>query len=128
MPHDHYTVTTHKPYDDVLAELHAAIAEHNFRITAHSRVGKVIREREGIAFPEYDTVQFCNLTQAKEMLELSPHAVRYMPCNIVLYQYDGAVVLSTALLPENHADPALNDVARRINQSLRHIIDFAAEE
>ena len=63
-----YQAETNKPYDDVLAELEIAISEHNFRITGHSRVGKVIRERGTQNFPEYDTVQFCNLTHAKTLL------------------------------------------------------------
>lgn len=41
----YYQAETQKPYDDVLAELEIAIAEHNFRITGHSQVGKVIRDR-----------------------------------------------------------------------------------
>ncbi|WP_411727150.1 hypothetical protein [Methyloglobulus sp.] len=68
----YYQVETRKPYDDVLAELEVAIAENNFRITGHSRVGKVIRDRGTKNFPEYDTIQFCNLTEAKTILLMSP--------------------------------------------------------
>ncbi|GFO71566.1 hypothetical protein BJAS_P1176 [Bathymodiolus japonicus methanotrophic gill symbiont] len=64
----YYQADTEKPYADVLAELEIAISEHNFRITGHSRVGKVIRERGTKDFPEYDTLQFCNLTHAKTLL------------------------------------------------------------
>ena len=85
----YYQATTLKPYDEVLAELEIAIAEHNFRITGHSRVGKVIRNRGTKNFPEYDTIQFCNLTHAKTLLQLSPHAVSYMPCNVVTYDFKG---------------------------------------
>ena len=41
----YYQARTTKPYEDVLAELQVAISEYNFRITGHSQVGKVIRER-----------------------------------------------------------------------------------
>jgi len=61
----YYQVKTGKSYDDVLAELQIAIAENNFRITGHSRVGQVIRERGAKDFPDYDTIQFCNLTYAR---------------------------------------------------------------
>jgi uncharacterized protein (DUF302 family) len=63
----YYQAETNKPYADVLAELEIAISEQNFRITGHSRVGKVIRDRGSKDFPEYDTLQFCNLTHAKTM-------------------------------------------------------------
>ncbi|MGR8933433.1 MAG: DUF302 domain-containing protein [Gammaproteobacteria bacterium] len=124
----YYQVSTAKPYDDVIAELEAAIAENNFRITGHSRVGKVIRERENIDFPDYDTVQFCNLTLAKKILLMSPQAIRFMPCNVVTYAADGKVVISTHLLPEDSGNAELDVFAVQMNRILKTIVDFAAEE
>ncbi len=124
----YYQAESKKPYDDILAELEIAIAEHNFRITGHSRVGKVIRGRGTKDFPEYDTVQFCNLTHAKTLLQLSPHAVSYMPCNVVIYQFKGKTIIKTHLLPVNTENKKLNNFSKKINNKLRQIVDFAAEE
>lgn len=124
---DYYQVETQKPYDEVLSELQVAIAEHNFRITGHSRVGKVIRERGAEQFPEYDTVQFCNLTLAKTMLEITPHAIGYMPCNVVTYQFAGKTRIKTHLLPEDTDNPDFNQFAREMNPKLKQIVDFAAQ-
>jgi uncharacterized protein (DUF302 family) len=124
----YYQVETSKPYDEVLAELEVAIAEHNFRITGHSRVGKVIRDRGAKDFPEYDTVQFCNLTLAKTVLEITPHAIGYMPCNVVTYQFQGKTIIKTHLLPEDTDNPELNKFAVEMNPQLKQIVDFAAEQ
>ncbi|ATG89269.1 DUF302 domain-containing protein [Methylomonas koyamae] len=124
----YYQVETGKPYDEVLAELQVAIAEHNFRITGHSRIGKVIRERGAENFPEYDTVQFCNLTLAKTVLEITPHAIAYMPCNVVTYQFQGKTIVRTHLLPDDTDNPALNQFAAEMNPQLKQIVDFAAEQ
>lgn len=123
----YYQVETVKAYDEVLAELEVAIAEHNFRITGHSRVGKVIRERGAKDFPEYDTIQFCNLTLAKTVLEITPHAIGYMPCNIVTYQFAGKIIIKTHLLPEDTDNSALNKFAAEMNPQLKQIVDFAAK-
>lgn len=123
----YYQAETDKPYLDVLAELEIAISENNFRITGHSRVGKVIRERGTQNFPEYDTLQFCNLTYAKTLLQLSPHAVRFMPCNIVTYQYQGKTIVRTQLIPENTDNLALNIFAEKMNHILKDIVDFTVE-
>jgi hypothetical protein len=72
----YYQVETGKPYDEVLAELEVAISENNFRITGDSRVGKVIRERGTLNFPEYDTLQFCNLTDFDVAGRYPPYAVQ----------------------------------------------------
>lgn len=123
----YYQVETDKSYDDVLAELKVAIAENNFRITAHSRIGKVIRDRGTENFPEYDTIQFCNLTHAKTLLTLSPHSVRHMPCNIVIYQFDSKTIVNTHLLPTDTGNPELNAFSTKMNKILKAIVDFAIE-
>jgi len=113
-----YQAETEKPYADVLAELEIAISENNFRITGHSRVGKVIRDRGTKNFPDYDTVQFCNLTHAKTLLLMSPHAVRFMPCNVVTYQYKGKTIVRTHLMPIDSDNPELNAFFERMNNIL----------
>lgn len=124
----YYQAKTQKPYDDVLAELEIAIAEHNFRITGHSRIGKVIRDRGTKNFPEYDTIQFCNLTHAKTLLLMSPHAVSYMPCNIVTYAFDNGTIVKTHLLPTDTENDDLNQFAEKMNKVLKQIVNFAVEE
>ena len=124
----HYQAETRKPYADVLAELELAITEQNFRITGHNKIGSVIREREGKPYPDYDSFQFCNLTTAREILDLSPAAVTWMPCNITVRQEGNRVIVTTTLLPTNAGDARLNALAARINQQLKQIIDFAVEQ
>ncbi|CCE23575.1 MULTISPECIES: DUF302 domain-containing protein [Methylotuvimicrobium] len=125
---EYYRVETQKPYDDVLAEIKIAIAEHNLRITAHSRIGKVIRDRGTANFPDYDTIQFCNLTHAETLLTLSPHSVSHMPCNVVLYAFEGKTIVSTHLLPTDTGNPELDAFSVKMNGMLKLIVDFAVEE
>jgi uncharacterized protein (DUF302 family) len=124
----YYQVETLKPYNDVLSELELAISDNNFRITGHSRVGKVIRERGAKDFPEYDTIQFCNLTHAKTILLISPEAIRHMPCNVVTYQNQGKTIVRTHLLPTDTDNEELNRFSARMNEQLKQIVDFAVDE
>ena len=123
----YYQAATTKPYADVLAELELAITERNFRITGHNKIGSVIREREGIPFPDYDTFQFCNLALARQMLEISPESVIHMPCNVAVRFDGGRVHIATHLLPTDSSDPKMNDFAKGMNEKLKEIVDFAAE-
>jgi uncharacterized protein (DUF302 family) len=127
-PERWYQAETVKPYEDVLAELELAITENNFRITGHNHIGSVIRQRDNIAFPDYDTIQFCNLTLARQMLEMSPAAVAYMPCNIAVRSEKGKVVIVTHLLPNDGPDEKLNAFFSEMNGKLKKIVDFAAEK
>ncbi|MEY4195847.1 MAG: hypothetical protein RLZZ226_2215 [Pseudomonadota bacterium] len=123
----YYQAETGKAYADVLSELELAITEHNFRITGHNKIGSVIREREGKPYPDYDSFQFCNLTTAREILDLAPAAVIWMPCNITVRQAGSQVIVTTLLLPTDSTDARLNALATRINQQLKQIVDFAVE-
>lgn len=124
----YYQVETQKPYDDVLAELEIALAEHNFRITGHSRIGKVIRDRGTKNFADFDTIQFCNLTRAETILQMSPQAVSYMPCNVVIYDFEGKTIVKTHLLPTDTENSELNKFSEEMNIILIKIVDFSVEE
>jgi Uncharacterized conserved protein len=123
-----YQVETVKPYDDVLTELQLAIAENNFRITGHSRVGKVIRERGAKDFPDYDTIQFCNLTYAKTILDINPKAIRFMPCNVITYKNQGKTSVRINLLPTKTDNKQFDRFAVDINKILKDIVDFSVEQ
>jgi uncharacterized protein (DUF302 family) len=120
--------TRTKSYQDVMAELEIAITERNFRITGHNKIGSVIRERDGGTFPDYDTFQFCNLTEARVMLEMSPETVAWMPCNIAIRQEKERVVVTTHLLPTDSHNPKLRQFALTMNQKLRDIVNFSIED
>ncbi|MGZ8188175.1 MAG: DUF302 domain-containing protein [Methylosarcina sp.] len=123
----YYQVETLKPYDDVLSELELAISENNFRVTGHSRVGKVIRERGAKDFPDYDTIQFCNLTYARTILSIAPETIRYMPCNVVMYQDRDKTIVRTHLLPTHTDNEELNRFSEQMNRILKKMLDFAVE-
>lgn len=59
---------------------------------------------------------------------MSPHAVSYMPCNIVTYEFEGKTIVKTHLLPTDTDNKALNDFSKKMNKMLKHIVDFAVEE
>lgn len=119
--------TTQKSYPDVLAELELAITERNFRLTGHNQIGKAIREREHIAFPDYDTFQFCNLSEARRLLEQSPAAINWMPCQIAVRTEGGRIIVTTPLLPVGTENPTLNAFSEQMNQTLRDIVDFSVD-
>ncbi len=124
----YYQVVTEKPYDEVLAELESAIVDNNFRITGHGRVGKVIRDRGERDFPDYDTIQFCNLSYAKALLQLAPEAIRHMPCTVIMYKNKANTIVATRLLPTDTGNKDLNQRSFKINEILKQIIDLAVEE
>jgi uncharacterized protein (DUF302 family) len=120
--------STTKPFKTVVDEVDFAIAEHNFRITGRNTVGSAIRERGHTNFPEVEILSFCNLENARKFIELDNHYAGQMPCRIAIYQAEGKVWVSAPLLPEKHADPRLDPLAKALNKEIRDIVEFAVEQ
>lgn len=121
----YYQAESTKPFQDVVDDLKLAISEKNFRLTGHNQLGKAIRERDGEPFPDYDVLQFCSLSYAKEFLKIDPDAIRYMPCTVAVYSRGGKVAVVAHTLPTDSANPRLNQFGEKMNGILKEIIDYA---
>ncbi len=126
-----YTIiraVTDKSYEDVTDELEFAITERNFRITGKNIIGKAIRKRGHDDFPNVDVVHFCNVENAREVLEHDINFVSQMPCRMTIHEEQDKVVLQLILVPEQHPDPAVRDFSIRMNKTLKEILAFVLED
>lgn len=120
--------TLDKPFDDVIFELNFAITERNFRITGRNTIGEGLRRRGYDDFPDIEVIHFCSLEVAREVLLLDPGFVAQMPCRIAVHEQDGHTVVSLITLPEDHPDPRVNEFAKRMNETLKAIVEFTLED
>lgn len=119
---------TEKTFSDVIQELDFSITEKNFRITGRNTVGKGMRKRGFENYPEIEVIHFCSLDIAREVLDIDPGFVAQMPCRVTVHEQDDAVIISLILLPTNHKDPRVNEFSRKMNKTLREIVDYVLEE
>lgn len=123
-----YERTTGKPVAEAVDDVEFAITERNFRITGQLHVGRGIRERDGIEFPDHEVLLFCNLGLARQMLELDPGYINHCPGRVAVRAEGGVTRISAPLLPlEPGANPALAALVARINGLLREIVDYGTE-
>jgi uncharacterized protein (DUF302 family) len=123
-----YERTTRKPVQEVVEDVEFAISERNFRVTSQLHVGRGIRERDNIEFPDYEVILFCNLGLARRMLELDPGYINYCPGRITVRRGGDTTHIATPLLPEHAGqDTALAALVRDTNTQLRAIVDFGTE-
>ena len=62
------------------------------------------------------------------MLQISPHAIEYMPCNVLVYSHNGKTLVKTHLLPVATDNDQLNAFSKSMNEKLKLIVDFAVED
>lgn len=119
---------TDKSFEDVVQELEFAITEQNFRITGRNTVGKGLRDRGYQDYPDIEVIHFCSLDIAKEVLDIDPGYVAQMPCRLTVHEENDQVVVSLIKLPIDHADPRVNEFAKKMNLLLHEIVSFALED
>ena len=123
-----YERTSPYSFEDTLLNLDIAISEQNYRIIHRSHIGQAVRDRGDDDFPLATITNFCNITYAKEMMQINPQLINEMPCFISVRQSgsDG-VVVSTKLMDEDVADTKQSEFAKKINLNLKTIIGATIE-
>jgi len=113
------------PFEWIIEDLELAISERNFRITGRNSLGRGLRERGHAGYPDFEIIHFCNLENARTVLDLDPGFVAQMPCRVAVHTEGEGVVVSMLLLPEQHGDARVVAFARHMNTQLCAIQDYA---
>jgi uncharacterized protein (DUF302 family) len=114
-------------FEDTILNLDIAISEYNYRIIHRSHIGQAVRDRGDLDFPLSTITSFCNITYAKEMMQINPVLINDMPCNIGVREDADKVIVGTKLMQEVVDDPAQQAFAEKINANLKGIIGATIE-
>ncbi|NOQ93106.1 MAG: DUF302 domain-containing protein [Methylophaga sp.] len=114
-------------FEDTLQNLDIAISEHNYRIIHRSNIGQAIRDRGDKDYPLSTVISFCNITYAKEMMEINSDLINDMPCIVTVREETEHVIVGTKLMRFNTENEAQNNFAIRINNNLKSIIEATVE-
>jgi len=126
-PNRIYQQLSHDNYEDTLQNLDIAISEHNYRIIHRSNIGQAIRDRGDKDYPLSTVISFCNITYAKEMMDINSDLINDMPCIVTVREEVEGVIVGTKLMKINPDEPLQNDFAKRINKNLKSIIEATVE-
>jgi uncharacterized protein (DUF302 family) len=115
-------------YEETLLNLDVAISEYNYRIIHRSHIGQAVRDRGDTHYPLSTITSFCNITYAKEMLEINPELINDMPCIAAVRETnDDTVIVSTRLMDEDTGGAAQQAFAKKINQNLIGIVNSTTD-
>lgn len=123
-----YEKSTKKAFDDVIQDSEFVITENNFRITNRLHIGEAIQKRGNVDFPQNEVILFCNLTLGEEMLKIEPRTINYCPYKITATELDGEIIIGTRLLPVKTGNKQMDVISKKINKTLRSMVEYAASE
>lgn len=107
-------ITLERPFADVVADVRAALADQGFGVLTEIDVQATMRDKLGESMAPYLILGACNPPLAHRALGVDPSLGLLLPCNVVVRQVEGAVVveaLDPAVMVEVTGLDALRPVA-----------------
>ena len=108
------TTTLDRPYDVVVPEVRAALADQGFGVLTEIDIRATLAAKLGVDVPPQVILGACRPPLAHQALQIDPSIAAVLPCNVVVRALDDDTTLVEALDPEammGLAGPALAPVA-----------------
>ena len=121
--------TTALGFDDAVERVREELKAEGFGVLCEIDVQAALRAKLGIETERYLILGACNPPLAHNALEIEPELGVLLPCNVVLYERDGATYVA-AIDPERMLSIVENDdlgpVAKEVGRRLGAVVDAVA--
>jgi uncharacterized protein (DUF302 family) len=123
------TTTTSAPFADAVEHARAELKEEGFGVLCEIDVQATLREKLGVEQEPYTILGACNPPLAHQALSAEPELGTLLPCNVVVYERDGATIISAIdaerMLSIVGSDD-LEPVAAKVRDKLARVVERAA--
>lgn len=118
------TVVLSQPFDEALDQVKAAFAAEGFGTLTEIDMQAALKEKIGKEIDRYVIVGACNPNLAGRALDAEPQIGVLLPCNVVVRQHDGDVIVE-AMDPGLMATMTGNSQVAPIADEARTLINNA---
>ncbi len=115
------STTLDRPFDEVLADVRAALAAQGFGIITEIDIKKTLNAKIGVDVDEQVILGACSPRHAYRALQAEPSIGLLLPCNVVVRATDeGTVVdmINPQMMVELTSSDEMAAVADEVNESL----------
>lgn len=123
-----YTVTTEKPFTDVVTAFERLVPENQFRVLHTHDVQATLAEK-GFQRGPLKIIEVCNAGFAHKALNIDLDVALFMPCRYAVYEQDGKTTVSlgrptmiSQILPETEFRSLAEDVESRLTSIMHEAI------
>jgi len=123
-----YTISTEvdAPFDDVVEQVVSELEEEGFGVLCDVDVQATFEKKLNVEYDRYRILGACNPGLAHQGLEAEPNLGALLPCNVVVYERDGSVVVAAvdpqALLAVTE-NPELDDLGDEVHERFQRVVD-----
>ena len=123
------TATTTATFTDAVERVRAELKEEGFGVLCEIDVQATLREKLGTEVEPYVILGACNPPLAHQALTAEAELGTLLPCNVVVYQRDGATQIS-AIDADRMLSIVGNDdlqpIATRVREKLAAVVERAS--
>ncbi len=119
-----YTLTTDKPFEQVVANLEQKSPENQFRVLHVHNVQQTLSEK-GFQRGPLKIIEVCNAGFAHKALQKDPNVALFMPCKFSVYTEGGKTVVTLgrpSLISQMLPEAGLDELAEQVESTLKRVM------
>ena len=124
-----YRIKGKGPFAEVLQKTREELAKEGFGILTEIDVKATLKKKLNVDFDNYVILGACNPPFAYQALQAERDIGLLLPCNVIVYEADGAVYVS-AIVPTVAMsmvdNDSLSDIAIQVEMKLKKVVDSIA--
>lgn len=114
------------PFDEAVTKTKDALGAEGFGVLTEIDVKATMKKKLGVDYDNYLILGACNPASAHKALQAEKEVGLLLPCNVIVYEEDGAVYVS-AILPSAAMsmveNPALAALAKEVEPKLKRVVE-----
>jgi uncharacterized protein (DUF302 family) len=116
-------------FDEAVEGVREALKQEGFGVLSEIRLDEKLKEKLGVDFRRYIILGACNPPLAYKTLQEEINIGLLLPCNVIVYEADDknksvvAAVAARAMLSVSGENPAMNEVAKEVDERLQRVIE-----
>lgn len=116
-------------FDEAVEGTREALKQEGFGVLSEIRLDEKLKEKLGVDFRRYVILGACNPPLAYKTLQEEINIGLMLPCNVIVYEADDknksvvAAVDARAMLSVVGENPAMNEIAKEVNERLQRVIE-----
>ena len=126
-----YTKTTDSTFDTAVQKIKDALKDQGFGVISEIDLQAKLKEKLGVDYGKYLILGACDPKSAYEVLQKEKEIGLLLPCNVIVYEDEGQVKISTILTLkalELTGNKEICDIAIGIEEKLKAAVDEACKE
>ena len=126
-----FSATLSDSFDGVIERTKAALKAEGFGVLSEIAIHTALKEKLGVDVPRQVILGACNPNLAHKALQIDPDVSLFLPCNVVVREAGGSVVVSAVDAEQMLTAldrPELRPVAKEANARLQNVIAALSQE